>query len=183
MRAQFTIALSVVLTGIVQFGTSIPNELRRADSTSVVPSEAITHKELGPQLSKGASIYFPDNSQFTNLTERWSTFTTPKYALVVVPAVGEDVAAAVCTILTASSIPVDRVLPGQIRQQVQTSFSCCKPRARYSDFFVKRQTRGEYLRPRPRKHRGSCRPKLRLARWRHVRRSSNQGVGNVWKSR
>lgn len=98
MRGQFTAALSVVLTSIAQFGASIPNELRRTDSISVVPSEAITHKELGPQLSKGASIYFPDNSQFANLTERWSTFTTPDYALIVVPAVGEDVSAAVCKV-------------------------------------------------------------------------------------
>lgn len=95
MRGQFTTALSVLLTGIAHFGASIPNELRRADSISVVPSEAITHKELGPQLSKNASIYFPDNSQFANVTERWSSFTTPDYALVVVPGVSEDVAAAV----------------------------------------------------------------------------------------
>lgn len=95
MRGQFTTALSVLLTGIAHFGASIPNELRRADSISVVPSEAITHKELGPQLSKNASIYFPDNSQFANVTERWSSYTTPDYALVVVPGVSEDVAAAV----------------------------------------------------------------------------------------
>ncbi len=95
MRAQITAALGVVLTSIMHFGTSIPKELRRADSISMVPSEAITHKELGPQLSKGASIYFPDDSQFADLTDRWSTFTTPNYALVEVPAVGEDVAAAV----------------------------------------------------------------------------------------
>lgn len=53
------------------------------------------HRELGPQLSQGASIYFPSTTQFENTTERWSSYTVPSFAMVVVPATTQDVSAAV----------------------------------------------------------------------------------------
>ena len=51
--------------------------------------------ELGHQLSKNATLYFPNSPEYANLTMRWSSSQTPQFAVVLVPGNGEDVAVTV----------------------------------------------------------------------------------------
>ena len=49
-------------------------------------------QELGRRLSDNTKIYFPFDSEFANYTERWSEADAPGIAVVVVPAIAQDVA-------------------------------------------------------------------------------------------
>jgi hypothetical protein len=40
--------------------------------------------QLGPQLSKGALVYFSGSDEFNNLTERWQLYAPPTFVAVVV---------------------------------------------------------------------------------------------------
>ncbi|KAL8947997.1 MAG: hypothetical protein Q9222_005779 [Ikaeria aurantiellina] len=51
--------------------------------------------DLWPTLSRDARIYFHNNADFANLTERWSVFSEGDIAVVIEPATTQDVAAAV----------------------------------------------------------------------------------------
>lgn len=75
-------ALGVILTTIFQTATTVPHAFKGAQS--VVPTDSIVHQELGPKLSEEASIFLLGSAQFTNLTMRWSSFTTPNDAVMVV---------------------------------------------------------------------------------------------------
>lgn len=77
--------------------TSIPHLLKRvpADVTSLSPSVSTVQGELGPLLSKNASIYFPNNPNFAVATERWSAAIDASFIVVVVPGVEKDVATTV----------------------------------------------------------------------------------------
>lgn len=92
-------ALFAILQLLACFVTAIPNALKRypSDSSPASPSVSTVQLELGPSLSKGASIYFPNSPDFGILTERWSTAADPDFAVVVVPAVANDVAVTVFT--------------------------------------------------------------------------------------
>lgn len=50
---------------------------------------------LQPKLSSNASIYLPDDTQFSNLTDRWSRYEAPSFLAVVEVAVEADVEAIV----------------------------------------------------------------------------------------
>ena len=63
--------------------------------TPLWPRSSTVQLELGPLLSKNASIYFPNSAQFANLTQRWSAAVDANFAVVVVPGIAEDVAATV----------------------------------------------------------------------------------------
>lgn len=67
------------------------NEVR-ADTTYLYPREDEVAKELGPQLSRNATIITSSDSQWANATERWSAFVSPHFRLVVEPGVESDVA-------------------------------------------------------------------------------------------
>lgn len=73
---------------------ALPYIFERAvnDTTALAPSQANTQRQLGPLLSSGATIYFPNNPLFANATSRWSAFAEPKIAVVVEPASANDVA-------------------------------------------------------------------------------------------
>ncbi|KAL9592287.1 MAG: hypothetical protein Q9179_006871, partial [Wetmoreana sp. 5 TL-2023] len=60
-----------------------------------LPTKSQIQQELGHRLSHGTEIYFPNDSEFTNYTTRWSAAVAPDIAVVVVPATGEDVATTV----------------------------------------------------------------------------------------
>ena len=66
-----------------------------AEFTPLWPRSSTVQLELGPLLSKNASIYFPNSAQFANLTQRWSAAVDVNFAVVVVPGIAEDVAATV----------------------------------------------------------------------------------------
>ena len=73
---------------------SLPDVLKR-NSSQIPPSTlnvSTIESELGPRLSKTASIHFPNNPDFSNLTETWSSATGSDFAVVVIPAIDEDVA-------------------------------------------------------------------------------------------
>ena len=77
--------------------TALPSTLKRTpnDYTPLSPSPATVQQELGPCLSKKASLYFPSSPNFQNNTQRWSAAIDPDFAVVVIPAVDRDVS---CTV-------------------------------------------------------------------------------------
>lgn len=83
LLAPFTVALPYIFTRAVD------------DFTSLVPRAADVQRQLGPLLSKGASLYFPGNSQYENLTDRWSAYAKPTIAIVLEPGNSQDVATTV----------------------------------------------------------------------------------------
>lgn len=66
------------------------------DASSLPPSRSTVQLGLGPRLSRGASLYFPNSPEFANYTERWSATAMAEFAVVVVAAVDRDVAESVC---------------------------------------------------------------------------------------
>ncbi|KAL3467814.1 hypothetical protein BJX64DRAFT_299098 [Aspergillus heterothallicus] len=61
-------------------------------SNAFLSSRADIDSELGAQLSKEASIYFPDTDVFAEATDRWSDYYRPNFTVVVQVADEEDVA-------------------------------------------------------------------------------------------
>jgi hypothetical protein len=76
---------------------AVPHVFRRTPDhftpRSQTPSEI--QQNLGPQLSRNASIYFPGGSQFAEATSRWSVYDQPNISVVVEVATAEDVAATI----------------------------------------------------------------------------------------
>ena len=97
--APAILALSIRLTT----AAALPATLKPvvADFTPLSPRWSTVQQELGPLLSKNASIYFPNSAQFANLTQRWSAAVDPNFAVVVVPGVAKDVSATVSSSLLA----------------------------------------------------------------------------------
>ena len=50
---------------------------------------------LGPQLSSGASLYTPSSPAWAAQSLRWSTYSSPTFEFIVVPAVENDIAVTV----------------------------------------------------------------------------------------
>lgn len=63
--------------------------------TPLIPRAADVQRQLGPLLSKGASLYFPGKSQYENTTDRWSAYAKPTIAVVLEPGNSQDVATTV----------------------------------------------------------------------------------------
>ena len=93
------LALSIPLTIAVALPATLKPTV--AEFTPLSPRSSTVQLELGPLLSKNASIYFPNSAQFANLTQRWSAGIDPNFALVVVPGIAEDVAATVSSSILA----------------------------------------------------------------------------------
>ena len=89
-----------VITLLAPLAQAVPFTLKRFPSVNQTAplnsSISIVQSQLGPRLSNGASLYFPQNAQYANLTERWSLSTRGDIAVVLVPAVANDVAVTVC---------------------------------------------------------------------------------------
>ncbi len=77
--------------------TAIPEVFKTVstDVTPLSPSVSTVQLELGPCLSRNASIYFPNNPKFANATARWSASVDPNFIVVMVPGVENDVAVTV----------------------------------------------------------------------------------------
>ena len=56
--------------------------------------------DLGPKLSKGASLYFPSSPEFASHTERWSAATEGDVLIVVEARCEKDVETAVCSVFS-----------------------------------------------------------------------------------
>lgn len=101
MYATFRAVLGVL--NLLTLVTAIPAAIRRTscDINQLPPNVSTIQLEIGRQLSKNASIYFPGSPDYLNLTTRWSAITESKFAIVVEVAVAADVAATVlnCRIL------------------------------------------------------------------------------------
>ena len=89
--------LLILISSCVQLISALPYIFERAvsDTTAISPSVANIQSQLGPLLSKGATLYFPGTPQFENATSRWSAYAEPNVAIVVQPAADEDVATTV----------------------------------------------------------------------------------------
>lgn len=45
----------------------------------------MVQRELGPLLSKGSTVFGPDDARFPNATERYTNFDAPTIEVVAVP--------------------------------------------------------------------------------------------------
>ena len=85
-----TFALLVIIPLVL--GLAAPLEPVKTDST---PSVSKIQKDLGPQLCRGGSLYFPSSPEFADLTERWSAASEGDILVVIVANCEKDVATAV----------------------------------------------------------------------------------------
>jgi hypothetical protein len=69
---------------------------------------------LGPRLSPGAKIVFPEDADWTNLTSRWDPFAVPDLRADVEAATPADVQATVW--LQPPSLSLNRLKPANIRR-------------------------------------------------------------------
>lgn len=95
---QLSLAVPILICKLLcVHGIALPFVFERAinDTTALSPKYPDIQRQLTPLLSKGASIYFPNSSQFENATSRWSAYAEPDVTFVVVPAVANDVATTV----------------------------------------------------------------------------------------
>ena len=104
MFATLSVVLAVLELSIpLTTAVAVPATLKSTvtEFTPLSPRSSTVQLELGPLLSKNASIYFPNSAQFANLTQRWSAAVDPNFAVVVVPGIAKDVAATVGSSLLA----------------------------------------------------------------------------------
>ena len=104
MFATLSVVLAVLELSIpLTIAVAVPATLKPTftEFTPLSPRSSTVQLELGPLLSKNASIYFPNSAQFANLTQRWSAAVDPSFAVVVVPGIAKDVAATVGSSLLA----------------------------------------------------------------------------------
>lgn len=88
----------VTLLDLVPLIAAIPSFIghTRSDNfTRLPPSVSTYQQELGPRLSKNATLYFPNSPGYINDTERWAANTKSNFSVVVVPGTAQDVAATV----------------------------------------------------------------------------------------
>ena len=65
------------------------------DATPASLSRSNLEFELGISLSNTAALYFPGETEFTNLTARWAENVTPDFVVSVLVGTEEDVSTAV----------------------------------------------------------------------------------------
>lgn len=87
MFAQYTRVLACLGALVpITLAVSIPHVLKRVPVkvTPLSPSAFTVQGELGPHLSKNASLYFPTNPKFAAANERWSAAVDPNFIVVMV---------------------------------------------------------------------------------------------------
>ena len=72
---------SVVLSAPTLQGTTQLNTFEKRDVAST----------LAPRLSSGASIVFPQDTNWQKVTERWTKYQAPSFRVAIEPAVEKDV--------------------------------------------------------------------------------------------
>ena len=87
----------VVLACLCPLTRALPLALRKPveNMTPTALTQAQIVYELGPMLSRQASIYFPGSLDFANATDRWNAYAAPDIRVVVEPGSDDDVAATV----------------------------------------------------------------------------------------
>ena len=71
----------------------------RNDFTSIEIRDVDVVKQLGPQLSKSATIFTQNDPRFANATARWSAYKEPQISIVIEPGTEADVSTIVCHLL------------------------------------------------------------------------------------
>ncbi|KAI0104017.1 hypothetical protein GGR51DRAFT_561393 [Nemania sp. FL0031] len=92
-RLSYLVSSCLVLLQSFASTTAIPypyNLAPRVTRHNLTSEQA--RSELGPQLSKQATIFGPRDSRFANTTERYQTFSPPNIQVVVQPGAESDVA-------------------------------------------------------------------------------------------
>ena len=121
-------ALIAAISLFPQLAEQIPFPLTRLplndQSLSVSSSISLVQSQLGPCLSKNATLYFPNSPNYPNLTERWSLSSKSDFAVVLVPGVDNDVAATVRPTWPGEELGADIRESGSICEQVQYFVSC-----------------------------------------------------------
>ena len=72
---------SVVLSAPTLQGTTRLNTFEKRDVAST----------LAPRLSSGASIIFPQDTNWQQVTERWTKYLAPSFRVAIEPATEKDV--------------------------------------------------------------------------------------------
>ncbi|KAI1119047.1 hypothetical protein F5Y14DRAFT_460392 [Nemania sp. NC0429] len=88
------VGLSLFLGVVVGLPSSSHTVPRYFQSNPISPRQlSITEiqRELGPQLSKGSTIFGPESPKFANATHRYSLLAPPEIQVVVIPARESDV--------------------------------------------------------------------------------------------
>lgn len=83
------LSLLAASLGCIAQAIAFPNAFNELTPRS--PSPKHIQNNLGPQLSKNASIYFPGSAQFADGASRWSTYDSPNISVVVEVANADDV--------------------------------------------------------------------------------------------
>ena len=82
--------------GFLSFSIAVATPtLFARDETSASLSRSDFVFELGKSLSNKAALYFPGESEFTNLTARWAENINPDFVVSVLVGTEEDVSATV----------------------------------------------------------------------------------------
>lgn len=100
MRLLFVSALAaatVPLSGV--HALPYPFSAAQNDFTSLEIREVDVVKQLGPQLSKSATIFTQTDPRFANATARWSAYKEPQISIVVEPGTEADVSTIVYYLL------------------------------------------------------------------------------------
>ena len=90
------------LFSLVPIIAAIPSSI-----TYTLPNISTIQQQLGPHLSKNASLFFPGSTGYVSDTERWASNTESDFSVVVVPGTDKDVAATVLMNLIWSSVEVE----------------------------------------------------------------------------
>ena len=130
-----TSVLVIAIGLFAQYSAAVPPTLKRYpsddQSTSLSARSSLVQSQLGPRLSRHAALYFPNNPQFTNLTDRWSLSAQSEFAVVVVPGVDNDVAVTVYPTFQIRNAEANARHPGSLCEQIQHSFPRCQQGSRF----------------------------------------------------
>lgn len=87
----------VLCLSAVAAAARVPYALRDADPgfVAVAPTAGEVQQQLGPQLSSGATMYFPASEEYDDATSRWNIYGQPNISVVVEVATADDVASVV----------------------------------------------------------------------------------------
>ena len=120
-----------------------PTLFARDQTSSASVSRSDFEFQLGRSLSNKAAVYFPGESEFTNLTARWAENVTPDFVVSVLAGTEQDVATTVSppplhTWNTRISLHCHT---GQICQKAQPRLPRNQPRTRDNEIIEHRQKR------------------------------------------
>ena len=101
MRFLFASALATAIVPLFNVqAVPYPFNSARNDYTPLKYRQVDVINQLGPQLSKKATIFTHGDPRFANATARWSAYKEPQISVVVEPGIEADVSAIVRPLLS-----------------------------------------------------------------------------------